>query len=348
MRKIEDDKAAVAPAVARLSKGGASGVSGARKARALIIVAFGAVYLIWGSTYLAIKYALETLPPFLMTGGRFLIAGAALIIWAWFSDAERPTRAQWLSAALIGALLFLGGTGGVVWAEQYIPSGLAALLVATEPLWIVLLNWARPDGTRPAVKTIIGLLIGFSGIWLLSGSAGLVGDGADRASVLGAVVVIAAAFSWALGSLYSQRVQLPASSLLASGMQMLLGGALLALVGTGSGEWARFDVSRVSAVSAGAFFYLIIFGSIIAFTAYGWLLRKVSPALVATYAYVNPVVAVLLGWALASEPLSLRILLAAGVIVGSVALITSSAERKPASRSLLRLTSPHADAGMTR
>lgn len=345
MREIDEEKVARAP---RVSKGGPQSAKIAGGSWTLIIAAFGAVYLIWGSTYLAIKYALETLPPFLMSGGRFLVAGAALIIWAWRSGVERPTKAQWLSAAIIGALLFLGGTGGVVWAEQYIASGLAALLVATEPLWIVLLNWARPGGTRPTVKTMIGLLVGFLGIWLLTGSAGLVGDGADRASVLGAVVVTAAAFSWASGSLYSQRVELPASPLLASGMQMFLGGALLTLVGTYSGEWARFDVSRVSAVSAGAFFYLIIFGSIIAFTAYGWLLRQVSPALAATYAYVNPIVAVLLGWALASEPLSLRILLAAGVIVGSVVLITSSAERKPAARPLPRLANPQARAGMTR
>lgn len=344
MREIDQEEVAIAP---RISRGQTQSANIARGSWTLIIAAFGAVYLIWGSTYLAIKYALETLPPFLMTGGRFLVAGAALVIWAWRFGAERPTKAQWLSAAIIGALLFLGGTGGVVWAEQYIASGLAALLVATEPLWIVLLNWAGPGGTRPTVKTIIGLLIGFLGIWLLTGSAGLLGDGADRASVLGAVVVTAAAFSWALGSLYSQRVELPASSLLASGMQMFLGGALLTLVGTGAGEWARFDVSRVSAVSAGAFFYLIIFGSIIAFTAYGWLLRKVSPALAATYAYVNPIVAVLLGWALASEPLSLRILLAAGVIVGSLVLITSSAERKPASRPSPKLARPNARADMT-
>jgi drug/metabolite transporter (DMT)-like permease len=299
---------------------------GERARRALIFVAFGAVYLIWGSTYLGIKYAIDTLPPFLMGGGRFLIAGAALIIWALVAGEERPSRAHWISAAVIGGLLFLGGNGGVVWAEQYIPSGLTALLVATEPLWVVLLNWARHGGTSPSGKTMIGLLIGFAGIWLLTGSAGL----ADRGGmgIVGSVVVIAAAFSWALGSVYTQRTQLPASPLLASGMQMLMGGALLTLAGTLSGEWTRLASGSVSALSISAFFYLIIFGSIIAFTAYSWLLRTVSPARAATYAYVNPIVAVILGWALASEPLTIRIILAAGVIVGSVVLINYGSQKR--------------------
>ncbi len=319
-----------APLVSK-ETGGATGRArqevekGERASRALIIAAFGAVYLIWGSTYLGIKFAIETLPPFLMGGGRFLMAGAVLTIWALLSGEERPARAHWISAALIGGLLFLGGNGGVVWAEQYIPSGLTALLVATEPLWVVLINWVRPRGTSPSGKTMIGLLIGFAGIWLLTGSTGLAGSGGR--SILGAVVVIAAAFSWALGSLYTQRARLPASPLLASGMQMVMGGALLTLAGTFSGEWARLASSSVSALSISAFVYLIIFGSIIAFTAYSWLLRTVSPTRAATYAYVNPVVAVILGWALAGEPLTTRVMLAAGVIVGSVVLINYGSQK---------------------
>lgn len=295
-----------------------------RPSRALVIAAFGAVYLIWGSTYLGIKYAIETLPPFLMSGWRFLIAGAALTAWALWRGAERPTRAHWRSAAVVGALLFLCGNGGVVWAEQHIASGLAALLVATEPLWIVLLNWARPAGVRPSGKTILGLLVGFAGVWLLIGSGVSEGGGDTvRAGMVGTIVVIVAAFSWAVGSLYSLRAQFPASPLLASGMQMLMGGALLTLAGTFSGEWTRFDLSRASVASVGALAYLIVFGSVVAFTAYSWLLRVVSPARAATYAYVNPVVAVLLGWALAGEPLTARILFAAVVIVGSVVLINA-------------------------
>ncbi len=296
----------------------------------LIIGAFAAVYLFWGSTYLAIKYAIETLPPFLMSGWRFMIAGAALTAWAHFSGAERPTLSQWQSAAVIGALLFLCGNGGVVWAEQYIASGLAALLVATEPLWIVLLNWLRPGGVRPGMKVVLGLAVGFAGVWLLIGS-GLSGSGGAVAggggTVLGAIVVIAAAFAWAIGSIYSLHAQLPASSALASGMQMLAGGALLTLAGTFSGEWSRLDLSRLSAVSVGAFMYLVVFGSIIAFTAYSWLLRSVSPVRASTYAYVNPAVAILLGWAVAGEAISLRTLVAASVIVASVMLIVSQDKR---------------------
>jgi drug/metabolite transporter (DMT)-like permease len=289
-----------------------------------IIMAFAAVYLIWGSTYLAIKYAIETLPPFLMSGGRFLIAGAALTVWSLFRrGAERPEWTHWRSAVVIGALLFLGGNGGVVWAEQFIASGLAALLVATEPLWIVLFGWLRPGGVRPTGKTALGLVVGFAGVWLLIGSGISANNGTDNGTMLGIGVVIAAAFSWASGSLYSLRAPLPESPLLTSGMQMLAGGALLTLAGTFSGEWAFIDASRISAVSVGAFLYLVVFGSIIAFTAYSWLLRVTTPARAATYAYVNPVVAVVLGWALAGELLTARTLLGAGVIVASVVLLSS-------------------------
>lgn len=290
-----------------------------------MIAAFAAVYVIWGSTYLAIKFAIETLPPFLMSGVRFLIAGAALTIWArWRGGAARPAREHWRSAIVVGALLFLGGNGGVVWAEQFIPSGLAALLVATEPLWIVLLSWLRPGGKRPAGLTALGLAAGFGGVWLLIGPGIAAGGGAaGGAATLGVIAVIAAAFSWALGSIYSLRAPFPESPFLTSGMQMLAGGALLSLLGLFSGEWARVDVGRASALSIGAFLYLIVFGSIIAFTAYSWLLRVATPARAATYAYVNPVVAVLLGWALAGESLTPRMLLGAGIIVASVALLTS-------------------------
>ncbi len=292
-----------------------------------IIAAFAAVYLIWGSTYLAIKYAIETLPPFLMSGGRFLIAGAALTVWSLFRHGtQRPEWTHWRSAVVIGALLFLGGNGGVVWAEQFIASGLAALLVATEPLWIVLFGWLRPGGVRPTGKTALGLVVGFAGVWLLIGSGISYNDGTGNGALLGVGVVLAAAFSWASGSLYSLRAPLPESPLLTSGMQMLAGGALLTLAGTFSGEWALIDVSRISAVSIGAFLYLVFFGSIIAFTAYSWLLRVTTPARAATYAYVNPVVAVVLGWALAGEPLTARMLLGAGVIVASVVLLTSHAK----------------------
>jgi drug/metabolite transporter (DMT)-like permease len=299
--------------------------------RLLIWAAFGAVYVIWGSTYLGIKYAIETLPPFLMAGSRFLIAGAALYALARLGfgnperPGERPLASHWRSAAVIGMLLFLCGNGGVTWAEGYITSSLAALLVASEPLWIVLLSWLMPGGSRPNGKVWLGLALGFAGVWLLvsAGTTAASSGSEGVMSILGAGAVLGAAFAWAVGSVYSLRASLPRSPLLSAGMQMLAGGSLLVLVGLMTGELARLDFNSVSTRSIVAFLYLTVFGSIVAFTAYSWLLHNVSPARVSTYAYVNPAVAVLLGWALAGEAMTTGSLVAAGIIVASVALITS-------------------------
>ncbi|MDQ4120901.1 MAG: EamA family transporter [Acidobacteriota bacterium] len=295
----------------------------------LFIAAFAAVYLIWGSTYLAIKYALETLPPFLMAGTRFLVAGGTLYAIARFSaDYEKPTLRQWRTSLIVGILLLMGGNGGVVWAQKYIPSGLAALLVAVEPLWIVLLNWLYLKAERPNLKVILGLVLGFLGIWLLIGNGIAVDGSTGWTQIFGALLVIGAAFSWACGSLYGLKAPSPKSPVLASGMQMLSGGTVMFLFGSVNGEWAQFNPSMVSANSILALSYLIVFGSIVAFTAYSWLLKNASPSIVSTYAYVNPVVAVLLGWALANETLSLQMLVGAVVIIGSVALINSNQASK--------------------
>ena len=300
--------------------------------RLLIWAAFGAIYVIWGSTYLGIKYAIETLPPFLMAGSRFLVAGAALYALArlGFGNSERAGErvlaSHWRAAAVIGALLFLCGNGGVTWAEGYITSSLAALLVASEPLWIVLLSWLMPGGSRPNGKVWLGLALGFAGVWLLvsAGTTTAAVSGSDGwMSILGTGAVLAAAVAWAIGSVYSLRASLPRSPLLSAGRQMLAGGSLLLLVGVLTGELARLDFNSVSTRSLLAFLYLTVFGSIVAFTAYSWLLHNVSPARVSTYAYVNPAVAVLLGWALAGEAMTTGSLVAAGIIVASVALITS-------------------------
>jgi drug/metabolite transporter (DMT)-like permease len=290
----------------------------------LLIVAFTAVYILWGSTYLAIKYVIETLPPFISTGARFLLAGATLFIVGRFSkDYEKPTPTQWRASAVVGVLLFLGGTGGVVIAERHITSGLAALLVATEPFWVVLLSWLWLKGARPDWKVALGLLIGFVGVYLLidGGAAGQAGNGTNQ--LYGMVLVIAAALCWATGSIYGVRAPASKSLILASGMQMLAGGSALLLVGTLMGEWNSFDGAAVSLDSWLALAYLLVFGSLITFTAYSWLLKNARPATVATYAYVNPVIAVMLGWAIAGESFTGRMLLGAGVIVGSVVLITS-------------------------
>lgn len=301
-----------------------------RPSTALLVAAFAAVYVVWGSTYLAIKFAIETLPPFLMAGARFLIAGFILYVWARARGAERPSWLHWRTSLIVGALLLLIGNGGVVTAEHYIASGLAALLVATEPLWVVLLNWARPGGARPTGKVMLGLLTGFAGVWLLVGGTGMLNTDQGYATLFGAVLVIVAALSWAGGSLYSLHAPVPRSPLLASGMQMLAGGALLLVAGTVTNEWTRFDLSDATPRSILAFLYLVVFGSIVGFTAYSWLLRVTTPARASTYAYVNPVSSVLLGWWLANEPLQARTLLAAAVIVFSVALITSHGKQKEA------------------
>lgn len=298
----------------------------------LLIAAFTAVYLIWGSTYIAIKFAIETLPPFLMAGTRFLTAGTILYLIARFSDNyEKPTWKEWRTSLIVGTLLLLGGNGCVVVAQHYIPSSLAALLVAVEPMWIVLLNWLYLKGERPNLRTVAGLILGFVGVYLLIGQSASFGDSANGyAQLFGAGLVIAAAFSWASGSLYGLRAPSPKSPILASATQMIAGGAVMLAVGSLSGEWARFNVANASAHSILALFYLIIFGSIIAFTAYSWLLKNASPAIVSTYAYVNPVVAVILGWWLANEKFSLQMLVGAAVIVGSVALITTNGKDKTA------------------
>lgn len=295
----------------------------------LFIGAFAAIYFFWGSTYLAIKYAIETLPPFLMAGSRFLIAGSILYVWARLSkDYEKPSFVHWRTSFIVGTLLLLGGNGGVVLAQHYIPSSLAALLVATEPFWIVLLSWIWLGGNRPNWKVGLGLLIGFVGVYLLIGGQGAGSAASGTEHIFGAFLVIGAAFCWALGSIYGVRATTPKSSLLTSGMQMLSGGLVLTVAGSIAGEWTKFSIADVSTNSWFALTYLIIFGSIISFTAYSYLLKVAPPSQVATYAYINPVVAVFLGWMIAGEFLTIQMLIGAGIIVGSVALITSNNNTK--------------------
>jgi drug/metabolite transporter (DMT)-like permease len=286
-----------------------------------VAVALGAVYLIWGSTYLAIRFAIETIPPFLMAAARYLAAGAMLYAWSRLRGAPRPRLIHWRSAVILGGLLLLLGNGGVVWSEQRMSSGLVALLVSTEPLWIVLFVWLRDHG-RPGPRVLLGLLLGLTGLVLLvrptsMGSAG----GIDP---LGVAAMMVASAGWAWGSLYGQRAKLPSSPLLGTAIQMLGGGGLLLLASALTGEPARFHLAAVSARSALSLAYLVVFGALIAFTAYVWLLKVASPVLVSTYAYVNPLVAVFLGWAVAGEPITRGTLIAAAVILAGVALISSA------------------------
>jgi drug/metabolite transporter (DMT)-like permease len=293
--------------------------------RGQIIAAFASIYIVWGSTYLAIRYAIETIPPFFMGGIRFLVSGAMLYAWARYRGAPKPTQLHWRNAVIAGAFLLLGGNGAVVWAEQFVPSGLTALLVSILPFWLVIIEWARPPRRRPSNVILAGLLLGFIGIIVLVGPGNVHGD----IRPLGALVLILGSLSWAIGSFWSRDANLPRSGLLTTGMEMLGGGALLLIVGALSGELSRFDVQHVSKVSTIGLLYLITFGSLIGFTSYIWLLDKVSPARLGTYAYVNPIVAVLLGWAIAGETLSIRTGVAAAIVICAVALITTARSTTP-------------------
>jgi drug/metabolite transporter (DMT)-like permease len=294
--------------------------------RAQIIAAFASIYLVWGSTYLAIRYAIATIPPFIMGGIRFLISGALLYLWARSRGAPRPTRIHWRNAIIAGAFLLVGGNGAVMWAEQVVPSGLTALLVSILPFWLVIIEWVRPPRRRPSGAVLVGLVVGFVGIIVLVGPSGIGGHG--DVSPIGALVLILGSLSWAIGSFWSRDAQLPESGLLTTGMEMLGGGVLLLLVGTLTGEFSHFDIHGISKASAVGLLYLISFGSLIGFTSYIWLLDKVSPARLGTYAYVNPIVAVLLGWAIAGERLSIRTGIAAVIVICAVALITTARSTK--------------------
>jgi drug/metabolite transporter (DMT)-like permease len=299
-----------------------------RASRSQIVAAFASIYIIWGSTYLAIRYAVQTIPPFLMGGFRFVISGAALYAWARYRGAARPSRIHWRNAIIAGGFLLVGGNGAVVWAEQFVPSGMTALLVSILPFWLVIIEWVRPPRRRPAAAVLIGLIIGFIGIIVLVGPGNLGGHGDVRP--IGALVLILGSLSWAIGSFFSRDADLPASGLLTTGMEMLGGGALMLIVGILSGELSHFVISHVSMASAMGLLYLVTFGSLLGFTSYIWLLDKVSPARLGTYAYVNPIVAVLLGWAIAGERLSFRTAIAAAIVICAVALITTARSARSA------------------
>jgi drug/metabolite transporter (DMT)-like permease len=298
----------------------------AAPSRLALAAAFAIVYVVWGSTYLAIRFAIETVPPFLMASTRFVIAGAVLYAWARLSaGAARPGKAEWAATALVGVLLLVGGNGLVVWSEQRVPSGVAALLVGIVPCFMVLLDWLRPGGVRPGLRVAAGLALGLVGLVWLVGPDALMGGG--RADLVGAAALVLASLSWATGSIYSRHATMPGSPFLSTAMQMLAAGAVLALLSFTLGEPWVFEPAAVSLKSAFGWLYLIVLGSIVAFSAYVWLLRAAAPAHVSTYAYVNPVVAVLLGWALGGEALTSRMLIAAAVIVSGVALITLAPKR---------------------
>lgn len=294
--------------------------------RIQVIAAFAALYLIWGSTYLAILFAIQSIPPFLMAGARFLLAGLIMFAIARTQGPLRSTSAEWRTALVVGACLLLGGNGGVTLSEKFIESGLASLIVATVPIYITLLGWLSGMTPRPTPIVWVGLAGGFLGVAILLGPA-LRFSGSGRPAI-GMSILLLSSFIWSAGSLYSRTVKHAASPFLGAAQQMFCGGLLLMLVGLFAGESKKFHPGNITTLSVGAFAYLVLIGAIVGYTAYFWLLRHCDPAKVATYAYVNPIVAVLLGALFAHETVTLRTLLAAALIIGSVALIITIQQLK--------------------
>ena len=301
--------------------------TGDKPSRLSVLAAYGAIYFIWGSTYLGIRFTLETLPPFLSGGLRFLSAGLFLFGWAWFRGEERPTLAGWVNAAKLAAIMILLGYGGVMWAEQVVPSGIAALIISVEPLWFFVLDWLVFKSARPRLKEWAGLALGFAGTLYLAFGEGGASFEAVPGYRIGTFVIFFSTLAWVFGSLLSRKTRIADSTSLGTGMEMLMGGVLLVIAGFALGDGARFIPSQVSMKSWLALAYLAVFGSIIAFTAFVWLLKVEPASRVATHAFVNPVVAVFLGWMLGGEEITSRMLVAAVVVVTSVMLITLSRKR---------------------
>lgn len=291
-----------------------------KPSRTAYILAFTAIYVIWGSTYLGIRVAVETIPPFLMAGMRFAIAGVLVFTVLKLRGAAWPTAVQWRDQAVAGIFLLLGGNALVTWSEQTVTSGVASLIAGSSPLMVVFLEWIRPGGRRPTWGLIAGVLVGITGIALLLGPGAI--PAGYRPPAHGLIALFFASACWWIGSFYSKHCKSGTPLLVASSMQMITGSFTMLLTGILLGEGRGFHLASVSPHSLEAFAYLVVAGSIVAFPVYVWLLEHTTTALVSTYAYVNPVVAVFLGWALLGEPLNLRMLAAVSVIVGAVAIIT--------------------------
>lgn len=287
-----------------------------------IWIALITLYIVWGSTYFGIKVAIETIPPFFHAGIRFLVSGLIILVWQRLAKQEMPTRKQWISTAIIGNLLLLGGNGLVSWAEQFIPSGIAALIIATVPLSLVVLEALRPGGVKPTWQAIGGLIIGFVGIFILAGPAEVSGSTTEL-NTFGVIALLAATVLWAMGSIYSKTADLPKASLVTTGAEMLMGSIGLFIISLITGELNGWDPSAVSGRSIAGLVYLITIGSIVGFGSYIWLLQNAPISLVATYAYVNPIVAVLLGYFFGNEALEPRIWIATVIIIGAVIFINS-------------------------
>ncbi len=297
--------------------------------RGALVLAFATIYLVWGSTYLAIRVCVESMPPFAMASARFLLAGALLFAFLKLRGAAWPTLQQWRSSAITGTFLLLGGNGLVVYAEQTVSSANAALFIGIGPLFTVLIEWAWPGGLRPNFLTFLALALGIAGVtWLAapweSPSAGM------GISLFDSLLLLGACLSWSFGAIYGRHVKNPASPFMTSAQQMLAGGVILALTAALRGEWTTLDLATISAASWQGFVYLVTIGSLVGFSTFVWLMKHSTPALVSTYSYVNPVVAVFLGWLILNEPVTSRTYVAAVLIVGAVVLLTLAKNRRKA------------------
>lgn len=284
-----------------------------------VALAFAAIWFVWGSTYLAIAFAVREIPPLLVAATRNLSAGLLLYAWLRARGAPRPSRRQWEQAAIVGALLLGVGNGAVTWSAGREPSGVVALVVALVPLWLMVFGWFGRRGVRPQPVEVVGVAVGLSGVLLLVAPDGTADGGV---SLVGLLVLLASTLAWSIGSLYSRQLDPVPVPLAATGMEMLVGGALLLVASGASGEWRGLSSDPLTPRGVLSLLYLIVFGSLIGFSAYKYLLGRVRPALVGTYAFVNPVVAVALGTAFAGEVLTSRLILAMSLIVGAVAMIS--------------------------
>lgn len=291
-----------------------------------VTIALLMVYLFWGGTYLGMKIAIESMPPFLMAGARFMTAGLILYILSRAQGAPRPVALEWRNAGIVGGLLLLMGNGGVAWAEQHVPSAIASLVVATVPLWMILMGKLRGSNRRQSPFVYLGLLLGLAGIAVLVLHSG--GSAQTRLSPLGLIVLIFASISWAAGSLFSRSAKLPAFPLMSTAVQMVAGGALLLILSFVMEDWSGLHISEISVRSWAAFGYLVLFGSLLGYTAYIWLLNNADPAIASTYAFVNPIVAVFLGFFAGNEALTTNVWIATFLIVGAVVFITNGKEQQ--------------------
>ncbi len=290
-----------------------------RRTELVLLLAFAAVYVLWGSTYLALHYVLETMPPFLMAAFRFSIAGSIMLLFAKISKQRWPTKQEMRNSAVVGFLLLVLGNGGVVWAQQYIPSGITALIVTIEPVWVVLLLWMKSKNQKPTPIVWLGIFLGISGMLVLVGPSTF--NRVENLNLWAVLALLISSISWAIGSVYALNVKLPSSSFMSTGFQMLAAGTCMLVIGSSRGEWINLELSEISTNSILGFLYLIIFGSLLGFTSYSYIVKNANPTNVSTYAYVNPVIAVFLGWYIGNERVGFHTLIAATLLVSAVVLI---------------------------